>query len=1385
MTSRPMQFGPEWMRKASSGSTKPGAPTAATTGGVATGAQTQGGTVPNGSSRTSSSASAGAGTGASGLEPKAGLSSTGSGILSPSFASPGAFSFAAAASGAGSHHSASGSAALGNVLASAAPNGAIGIGAGAAAAASGGTSVANGPSASEEVGTVAGGGGARAWSGLSLYGLGRSGKSATFAEPNVATTHSTGSAAGQNTDGAASSKRKIHGPLKSPALDVGDTGPFRNASNEPARGLNARGSANASGDGRAAGSGLLQRTFAGSGAGSGNGPPPPCLAGAGDKPRGFQGGVLGGPIGRTRKDSEGGNASGAPRSPNPTISGGGGDDSEAATFGSGGFGHWTRPSTQRASSQSNSTAVAGANNAIATSIPNSRSQESEGISGSSWAARYKRERAPGEGPMGPPADHSGGFGKGRPVFERKRPVSGTLRSAQPSSVTDQHERLLGSSAAATANALHQQQHHHQRLEDLEDEAKILDALRLEEEERQAAREVDGWSPDRAFWYYKDYEGRVQGPFDANNMQEWYAQSYFKADLLVRRDEEDKFRPLGEVIKEVDNSVEPFLLPPPKREGKQQDGQQQEQLQEHEGDHLQPQMQQEQENQQQRDGQVPAPSAEESTLSPWPLNDTHAAPPVGVFQSPLTMLGQHGVPGFPGQPSPFGALVPPPPASLAPANPFGIPGEMSLEEKLRHQEQYVLMMRRQHIMEQQLRAGMPLDQRVAAAAAFGMVMPHSLSQQQQQQQQQQPWTGSSMDAWGYAHTQGLGLPQAPFGLPPGGVQPSQLLQQQLYQHRLQQQQQHPFLEQQQHHLHLQDQLQQLQQHSEQSRSQQQRQAQQHNAGGVWNAWGAAPGTPKTTQQAELKSVPDAIGTPRRSQSPAPEAATSAAADEPAQTEPVLETAPAAAIAEGSAPAEPELEPQPQPEASGQLESAHQLEGSLEPGEEWVADQGQQQMQIVTTRKQRNRKARENAEADSNAAAAKARGTSSAMAGNLNIMSADDFKKATTPAASQQTQSSTSEPSMPSTPAKPAPWAQAAEEKPATLTSPSLREIQAAELKAAESKKALERQAAANRAKAAAAAFASASSSAQPITMSWGLASVPSSASKTEEASASPTSGSVGHAWSTTTSSTTKKTLAEIQEEERKRAQRAKEIAAAARAQQAAAAGGKAYADLAASAASRAVSQPNLAPAPGWSVVGASGKPVGGASSGTVPSNRSSDAMASPQRSASAGTASVKPAPAVAAAPPTNGTAVRSSAAPLSSSSGSLSSSGPSPEFVRYTKEQLKGLSVNVDDFVDMLLSFPLDPSPDVVEIIAESIYANSSTLDGRRFAAEFVAKRKMDAQGCGLGATGSSAASSGASGLGRPAERSASDVLKSQPSRRDTFAGFQVVQGKGGKKKGGK
>lgn len=88
---------------------------------------------------------------------------------------------------------------------------------------------------------------------------------------------------------------------------------------------------------------------------------------------------------------------------------------------------------------------------------------------------------------------------------------------------------------------------------------------------------------------------------------------------------------------------------------------------------------------------------------------------------------------------------------------------------------------------------------------------------------------------------------------------------------------------------------------------------------------------------------------------------------------------------------------------------------------------------------------------------------------------------------------------------------------------------------------------------------------------------------------------------------------------------------------------------------------------------------------------------------------------------------------------------------------------------MLLSFPVDPDPSTVEIISDLIYANSTTLDGRRFASEFVSRRKADA-----------ASKRGIAVAGKPA--SIADVVKAQPKPPQPEWGFKVVNKK---KKGGR
>jgi hypothetical protein len=58
---------------------------------------------------------------------------------------------------------------------------------------------------------------------------------------------------------------------------------------------------------------------------------------------------------------------------------------------------------------------------------------------------------------------------------------------------------------------------------------------------------------------------------------------------------------------------------------------------------------------------------------------------------------------------------------------------------------------------------------------------------------------------------------------------------------------------------------------------------------------------------------------------------------------------------------------------------------------------------------------------------------------------------------------------------------------------------------------------------------------------------------------------------------------------------------------------------------------------------------------------------------------------------------------------------------------------------MLLSFPVDNS--VSEIIQDIIYANSTSMDGRRFAAEFMKRRRADMAAANVKTTASALATS--------------------------------------------
>lgn len=64
------------------------------------------------------------------------------------------------------------------------------------------------------------------------------------------------------------------------------------------------------------------------------------------------------------------------------------------------------------------------------------------------------------------------------------------------------------------------------------------------------------------WFYRDPQGTVQGPFEAQEMQEWYKAGFFAPTLLIRREDEGQFEPLIVLIRRLGTDDEPFLTPFP-------------------------------------------------------------------------------------------------------------------------------------------------------------------------------------------------------------------------------------------------------------------------------------------------------------------------------------------------------------------------------------------------------------------------------------------------------------------------------------------------------------------------------------------------------------------------------------------------------------------------------------------------------------------------------------------------------------------------------------------------------------------------------------------------------------------------------------------------------
>lgn len=312
---------------------------------------------------------------------------------------------------------------------------------------------------------------------------------------------------------------------------------------------------------------------------------------------------------------------------------------------------------------------------------------------------------------------------------------------------------------------------------------------------------------------------------------------------------------------------------------------------------------------------------------------------------------------------------------------------------------------------------------------------------------------------------------------------------------------------------------------------------------------------------------------------------------------------------------------------------------------------------------------------------------------------------------------------------------------------LREIQEAEAKKAEARKIAERE---RLARALVSTPPAVVDDAQPFTASWGL---PTSQTgvraavtpRSGEAVATPAASAP--VWTSTSTAPAKKTMKEIQEEEERRKKMGLKDSMAATAAR------RGYAET-----TFKVTPSAQAVGGAWTTVGANGK-----TNAPVPTPAPAPG---PVRLATTPSVSTQAAP----TPRPNGMTARSTSQTFTKAAAAPSRVDDTPvtsthDFLKWLSDTLKGLnsSVNLEDMTQMLLSFPLDPDPSTSEIISDLIYANSTTLDGRRFAAEFVKRRRA-----------SGTAGPGPNGNGKV---SIADVVKTAPRAAQPEWGFKVVNKK--------
>ncbi|KAM3582122.1 kinesin-like protein [Umbelopsis sp. WA50703] len=765
------------------------------------------------------------------------------------------------------------------------------------------------------------------------------------------------------------------------------------------------------------------------------------------------------------------------------------------------------------------------------------------------------------------------------------------------------------------------------------------------------------APEQYQWYYRDPTGLVQGPFEAQDMHDWYKAGFFSQTLLIRREDEISFEPLAALIRKIGDEDKPFLVPyspqsqssvrTPLDFGMQQQSRMLED----------PFLRSPFGIGGQFGSQPPLPHQSDMLLQQQ-LSASHLGGLGGLggnffqqrptsAQSPSSLLGSYGN---------FGS------------NLFGTPRESGMGSPWGEVPQQVNATRGSAIGGTDLFGGNNLNP---------LLSPH---RQTPTQQLNPMFTDPAGQAGFLDHSQR--------SLSQQQMQHQQYMQM-LQQKQMFQQQQAEAMNASMHHLHQQQQQQQqLQQQQSQSPTQQEQNdsttslstpattasiapaaEKKAKKSSGFNGWGSAPGTPLFGGA----SWEPLVSTPSRTLAEDPfekRSAVQSPAISPLKRNRTLDISKTDAVDQQRRQVEELL-----------TETADvNIASSLLKSETEIADQ----------------------KADPEVASPPPRLPSVITAPvvkpiSLREIQEEELKKQKEVA--KQQHFSAKAPAKPTGWGSSTPWS-LSDEAPKGL---SLREIQELEAKEFESRKNLEKQSAADMLDQSSPQFST------PSTMSWGVV------SPIKHRPATPSGTSNAAPWASTTAP--KKTLREIQMEEEEEARKAKAaqqqaaslasaVSQAANTSHGSAANssGKGYAGIVGNTGIR-----SHTPTSSWTTV-TSSRTTKAPTSSTSSSTRSPwDTVGAPKQQASA----------------VNNTSA-SSTATLKAATGDKK--GPSEDFYRWCRQALKGLDSNVDseDFMQMLVAFPLDNSS--VEIIQDMIYANSTSLDGRRFADEFMKRRKADLAG---------------------------------------------------------